>query len=713
MLAVLTAKMQVQQMSERVAKAADTMPGKLTPAILHTSGSGLTLTGCALAAANHLCRSARLLRILVFMPATTSSGKKSLWIALAALLALHMLTLPFAAYLKLVDRGPTWLGLDDSARMVLNWAWIKHVNWGHDIIYTYGPLSFLSTKIGWGIPGFVFALFDAFVALNFFFLYRDLILGSRYKVLGALLAFVMTLAVPVFYGSGLAWVLMVLIYFWMYRNYVSPRPWQLAMLVLLITIAFYVKLNTGLFTILFLLGYLVLMLLAKRMSLLMAGACLAALILLILTGAYCFNVSLPAYVKGAVEVMKGYNDLLYLYEEHPVEEWQLLAIFWSMSIALGLGLIGRLRRKDWLRAFLILLSIAYLFLLKKQGLFRNDRQHIGEFFSYAPLIWLSGLCFITWPKRSPLIIGFAGVCTLACISAGINAQLSPPIGAALKARYTILYHYIREAAAYDPHQYANQPDKRILPPRVLQRISSATVDVFPWDANYALQNKLRYHPRPCFQTFQANSDYLQRVNYDFYVRQGPQFVIYDYDGIDNAYPFNDAPALNLFLAANYRVADTFRSNERWRILLQRLPEARPVQLIPAGSSEEVLDEPIPVQCSFMKLNVSYTGKGKLRAIWNRPAPLQIAYERPNGEWLHYKTSPELLKSGVYAGWLIRSNEDFARFIAHDTAGLERIRAIKLIGVPGHYKHTIEIEHFRIADERLRPFRSSENLPPVP
>jgi hypothetical protein len=138
-----------------------------------------------------------------------------------------------------------------------------------------------------------------------------------------------------------------------------------------------------------------------------------------------------------------------------------------------------------------------------------------------------------------------------------------------------------------------------------------------------------------------------------------------------------------------------------------------VQLIPAGSSEEVLDEPIPVQCSFMKLNVSYTGNGKLRAIWNRPAPLQIAYERPNGEWLHYKTSPELLKSGVYAGWLIRSNEDFARFIAHDTAGLERIRAIKLIGVPGHYKHTIEIEHFRIADERLRPFRSSENLPPVP
>jgi hypothetical protein len=546
--------------------------------------------------------------------------------------------------------------------------------------------------VGWGIPAAVFVLFDLFVVLNFFFIYRDIILKSGSRIVGLLAVILIAVTIPPFYGSGLAWVLTIFIYFWMYRCYLSPRPWQLAMLVLLIAIAFYLKLNTGLFTIIFLLGYLGLMLFVKRISWMNALLSIGGLAVLIIIGALWFNVSLPAYVKGAVEVMKGYNDLLYLYENHPMEESRLLALFWTMSVVLGLGLIFCLRRNDWVAAYLLLISIGYLYLLKKQGLFRNDVQHIGEFFSYAPLVWFGGACLLVWPQRRVWVVGLAGVFTIICLAFNSTEQPLLPMWEKTVTRFSVIPGYLKGLAAYDGEAYARQQDKRILPPRVLQRIGNGTADVFPWDANYIIQNKLNYHPRPCFQTFQANSDYLQQGNYKFYEQRGPQFVVYDYDGIDNAYPFNDAPTLNLFLAANYSVTDTFTSNERWRILLQRSPQTAPVKFAPAATEEASLNAPIPVKADFMKLAVGYTLKGKVRAFWNRPAPLQLAYQRADGSWLEHKTSTELLKTGVYAGYLIQSNQDFARFVAHDTAGMERIRAIKVVGDPGHYKGNIQVQY---------------------
>ena len=617
-----------------------------------------------------------------------------LWTILAALLALHLLN-TFAVYPQLVDRGPTWLGLDDSARMALNFAWNKGLNWGHDMVYTYGPLSFLSTKVGWGIRGWIFLLTDFFVVLNFFLLFRDFMLDSRYRVLAAVVVFLMTLNLPLLYGSGLAWVLMVFIFYWMHRSYAAPRWWHFAMLTVLITLAFYLKLNTGLFTIVFLIVHLVLLFFARKITLLRLALTLGALGVLIWGSALLFNVSLPAYVKGAVEVMKGYNDLLYLYEDHRKSGAAIVLLFFGLCGVLALCLPGLLRRKQFVAIFLVLICMGYLFLLKKQGLFRNDRQHLEEFFAYAPLVLLCGVGTYILPSRQQLTMAGIGVVTLACLVLGAGQRPFVFLGNRFVARYSVPYRYVKEAADYNPAGYANQSDKRIIPPRILQRIVRNTVDVFPWDANYALQNGLAYYPRPCFQTFQANSDYLQQINYDFYQRSGPAFVIYDYDGIDNAYPFNDAPTLNLLLARNYRVADSFTSNERWRILLQKAPMQMPVRISKSGAATATLNTPIPPSAPYLKLDVSYTLKGKLMAIWNKPAPLQIAFQRPDGEWLTYKTSTELLKTGIYIGRLIRSNEDFARFAGGDTASLELVQAIRIVGDADYYRSSIGITWFSV------------------
>ncbi len=618
------------------------------------------------------------------------------WTGVSLLLALHMLTTPFAVYLRLVDRGPTWLGLDDSARMTLNYAWTAGLDWGHEMVYTYGPLSFLSTKVGWGISGWVFWAIDLFVVANFAAIFRDFILRATIKPLAAAAVFLLTLAVPLFYGSGLAWVLLAANFFWMYRSLQSPRWYYFALLAALIAIAFYLKLNTGLFAIVFLLGHLFFGILARRISYGAAGGTLVALAVLIWGGATVFHVSLPAYVKGAVEVVKGYNDLLYLYEEHPVQEGVILALFFGLCGLFAAAAVPLLRQKKFGAAYLLLLAVGYLYLLKKQALFRNDRQHLEEFFAYAPLVLFTGAGVWLPPRwRTAALAGTAAVAGL-CAVAGLGDRPLPLVGERVLQRYTVVPRYFREAAAYHRGDYPMQPEKRHLPPRILQRIGRGTVDVVPWDANYALQNGLAYTPRPCFQTFQANSDYLQRINLRFFEQRGPRFVLYDYDAIDGAYPFNDAPTLNLFLARAYTVADSFTSNERWRILLERKAgTASPVRLQAAGAAEASLNQSIPVIAPYLKLEVSYTLTGKLKALWDKPSPLQIAYQTADGAWHPHKTSPELLKTGIYTGRHIRSNEDFARFVSGDTASLPAIRAVKLVGEEKHYRSAVRVQRFTV------------------
>src|SRR5688500_8068511 len=67
--------------------------------------------------------------------------------------------------------GAGWLSLDPSWRIALNAMNVQEQQWGTDVIFTYGPLSFLSTRVGHGVSKFSFVLFDFFVAFNFFYIF--------------------------------------------------------------------------------------------------------------------------------------------------------------------------------------------------------------------------------------------------------------------------------------------------------------------------------------------------------------------------------------------------------------------------------------------------------------------------------------------------------------------------------------------------------------
>src|SRR5476651_520490 len=137
------------------------------------------------------------------------------WQCLAAMLALCMVTVPFAGHYHLVDKGPGWFGLDVSWGMTLNYALIKHWVWGKDIICTYGPLAFLSTRIGWGISRWALVLFDGFLVVNFYFVFIDFLKKNTDKFLAVAILICTMLTVNQYFGPDLSWVLLFFIIYWM------------------------------------------------------------------------------------------------------------------------------------------------------------------------------------------------------------------------------------------------------------------------------------------------------------------------------------------------------------------------------------------------------------------------------------------------------------------------------------------------------------------
>lgn len=621
-----------------------------------------------------------------------STGAKCLLYILPAILALFMVNEPFVNYMRLVDKGESWLGLDPSARATLNFAWIHHLNWGKDIVYTYGPLSFVSTRVGWGISRWVFVLVDIFTSVNIFFLFRDFLGRAQYKFLAAAILVIITAFMMTFYGSGLVWIYTTLIFYWMYRSYNNARTIYFIPLILLIVLSFYIKLNTGLFTMIFFVLHLCLLVLMKKMRLVRAGVLFAALIIVTLLAAFIMNVSIPAYVQGAFEVMKGYNSLMYLAAIDLEMQSNVYLIFYCMLVLMAVYIVHIIRTKQYAMLFFAMLSISYIFLLKKQALLRADTQHMYEFFFFVPFVFLYGNFLLPDSKFQQTALGFILIIVCLAYSCGNNFR---SLSDAAMARISVLGKWKDAFWYYDQGHYTNQQDKRYLPPAVLAGIGKQSIDVFPWDSEFLIQNRLNYTPRPCFQTFQANTEYLQKINYDFFLNNTPEFVLYDYDALDGCYPFNDAPQLNYFLLNNYTITDTFYANDRFRLLLRKKPQISPVTFTKIGEAEANINEEIPANnAAFIKIYVDYKANGKFHAYWDKPSPIRIGSCSANNQWYEDKTSQELLKAGIMVEKRINDTRDFMTF-AIDKNLLQPVTKFKLLADKQFVSKKIKIEYYKV------------------
>lgn len=614
--------------------------------------------------------------------------KENLYTIIAALLAICMVTSPFVIHPQLTDSGPTWLGLDDSGRMALNYAMLKKWVWGKDVIYTYGPLAFFSTRIGLGISRYTFLLFDVFIVLNFFAVFRDYLKNAVDKYTAIIILLGITFMINPYYGSELSFLLLFFTFHWLYKSYNNSRFSYYFIIAFLITLSFYIKLNTGLTGVLFLFFHLTNLIISHKINVGKAIIAFMLPLLFISLLSVILHVSLPSYIKSALELLKGYNDIMFLNQDNWLLEHNLHILFFFILAILSLNGLLQLNTRQHNKILYTCFSIAYIFLLKKQATLRNDEQHLWAFYYWGPLILVNGN--FLFQKYRKLFLTLTLVTILFSLFFITGSQSIDKIVA---SRLSSPSKYLSDFNTYPHQSYFTQAQKRHIPQHILTNIGNSTVDIFPWDINFLLENKLNYAPRPNIQSHMVITDYLIKANYNSYVEKAPLFIIYDYDAIDNRYPFNEEALTNMFIAQNYRFIDSFTSNGRWRMVLQKKKQTDSVKLVIQKEEKINIADEIPVNSSpFLKINVQYNLLGEIKSFWNKPSQIDIMYQDFAGRWLTYKTSSELLKSGIYTGKLVLNTQDVMQLVTNKDA-LMPVNRIKLVLDKKYFSPSLTIQYF--------------------
>ncbi len=169
-------------------------------------------------------------------------------------------------------------------------------------------------------------------------------------------------------------------------------------------------------------------------------------------------------------------------------------------------------------------------------------------------------------------------------------------------------------------------------PRLAQLIGDSRVDVYGLHQSYALFNNLRYQPRPVFQSFVAYNRPLMRLNEAFYRSPAaPKFVLFELEPIQHRLPSLEDGWLFRDLLLNYEPIAMEHP-----FLLLRSRACQEPRLTPLGEGTVRPGEPIDLRSYgnadlWMEIRLEPTWAGRLRQFFFQPSKLRLAVWREPGQ----------------------------------------------------------------------------------
>lgn len=582
-------------------------------------------------------------------------------IATIALVAWSCLRFPQATLNPMLD--PSWAG-------VLLYAREKGMQFGHDLVCTYGPLGFLSIEFFSPVVAGLRIFFELALCTG---IATGLCLVAWRMTLPwriGLLVFFICVATPVHWGGG-ALYLDLGLFAWAFLCFLESGPrlryFALALVILaavgaLIKITFFV---TGLFTI----GLLACDLALRRKGDVAAGVVLGFVLAFLLGWTLLGQnlTGLGAYLSTSFGVTSGYNAAM---GNRSVNlAWVLV-----MTIAALAAVIIRVASlpgaatgsSAWRHAPLLLWLAGLLFVEWKYSSVRSDFDHVALLLGVVPI---AALCLEALPASGKRARFWSRAAALLCVAAAIlflQSQVSgfalakcvKHTGQDLSESFTVLSQparYVREKT-----DAFHEEQKREQLPRIRAAIGSATADVFGQNQMFALFNELNYHPRPVFQSYAAYSRSMMELNERFYLSpEAPEYVLFHLEAIDGRFsPLEDSFLLRDLLA-NYELA----AREADYLLLRRKRTA-PAKLTLLKEGTVAAGEKIDLRNYrdahlWLEIELQPTWFGRLQKIFYKPPETRLTVwsqaETPSP--MEFNAPATMLSAGFLASPLVTDNQD--------------------------------------------------------
>lgn len=566
-----------------------------------------------------------------------------------ALWFLGQAALVFLLWLTVVRfPNPPASDLDPSWRMVLGYAEAHHLQFGPELVFTYGPLGYLlpSTNIGihywhhlvWQVVA------HGLLAFSLYLLARQMPGWRKGLFYAYLLAFGLGYMDVVHMVAILLYALALL------HEPVVRRRWLAVLLALFLAVLALVK-----FTNLLLAAFAVAAIVAHyvwRRRWLEAGLIGGAFAVGFLGGwAACGQHlgNLPAYVANSLDVSRGYGDAMSV--DGP-----------DQVVALGLGALGGLvayyalvlaRATDRPRALAgLAITAAASYLNWKHGFVRADGHVLAHFF----------ICLFL-ALAGPLLLGDNGanrrtkgallLASAACALAGIwvtSAMTLTDAAAALNFR--VKDNLAKVAAFPRLTRLAREEFAEVSGIHQLAAVRSVVhdqpIDIVGNEQAYAIFNGFNYRPRPVFQSYFPYTKHLQQLNEAFMRSdRAPEYVLQKVQTIDYRLPSLDDSLVTRYLYHHY----SYILEDRDFLLWKRNPPDPSLDAKTLLSSAEVkfgeqVKSPIlgdtPVWC---ELDIRPSLLGRIRDAFYKPPQLKVAVNDGTAQLSTYRLVGNMAGAG--------------------------------------------------------------------
>lgn len=587
-----------------------------------------------------------------------------------------------------VAMNPPSIGLDSSWNGGLAMAVRDGMQWGTDIVFTYGPLGFVNGQGVWftdfGLIAFAYgaSLYAGFCVALVWALRRSV------TALPALvIAYLIVTVLPLIEQSIVVAALIAM------GALARERPeWVVNALVVggatFAAVEVLIKFSAGpVIAVFFLIALIGLRARWWQLAGYLALLAVEALALWLVTGQSLAAV--PDFLRNTYEIVSGFSAAMITTTDVPA--WQV-TVATAAAVFTAIALVAassqgtyRDSRARWAAVALMALAAFTVF---KEGVVRTDAGHLSLFFSSACILWIS----IPWARTRWYWL-LAGVAVIVAMSwpvrpTGQTNNLDPiaNVRSAIDQARTAFSESRRRRLTDDGR--AAMISTYRLEPATLAALRGHTVAIDPWEIGVAWAYDLDWEPLPVLQNYSAYTAWLDRVNSEALTDpDGPERILRENVGvvypefptrtIDSRFPGWDPPEQARTTLCHFRVVE---ATERWQVLARapdRCGPSRPLGRVEASPGEEVpVPAPGPGEVVWARIDgVEVGGLERLMAF--------LAHARTRHAIVNGERSYRLIPGTATDGLMLRSASGIGGRGAF--AQVPQARTIAVTGVDGNLR----------------------------
>ena len=637
------------------------------------------------------------------------------WIAI--LLLSFVITLTFVT----IPRYPCLIDDALSEKAVLSYAHQHGLQFGKDIVFTYGPLGFLVSRYFFSHAAgirmatdfatcFATALGICLVAWR---------LSTVWKWL--LLALVIFLCANIDPRADL--ILYIGLFSWGLLCFLdSGLRLALSTSIFIGLAAFSVLVKANFLVLVGFSSLLIVLDLGVRGKIRAAGWLVVGFTSAFLWGWHAAGQDLSnikSFFLNSIPIILGYDQTVGIEGLQILQQrgWMTLplilaaAAIRTLTAFEGTGPQPRLRR-----ALLFVWTTALIFIIWKHGFVRAGLFHSGFYFGLVPIL---ALALEALPseriKATNWSRSLAGLCCLICLLtlislffADLKSSLLQPFRA-IPANLSALLRPAEFQRQMLDAQKTQLAETDL--PRIRKLVARAPVDVFGQDQLYAVINGLNYRPRPIFQSYMAYNTALARMNEQFYFsKTSPEYVLFRLTPVDRRYaPLEDGAVLRDLLV-NYEPVE---GENQFLLLKQKVARSLPrLTLLREGTVHP--GEPILLNESsegdlWLQVTVKATPLGRARQFFFKPTNVRLAMWRKSSKegaaW--FRAPAPMLAAGFVASPMLANTDDTLNLYTDSAIARPYACSIELgAGNESYWQETIAYRIYKIENRLGRSTRES-------